>query len=116
MIAAIYARKSTEQHASTEDRSVARQIANARRFAASKGWTIADAHVYSDDGISGAEVKRLIGKQSLLDVIHSGRAPFSIVIVQHRDRWSRRDGIESQAELIAVARRKIEVWYYADGR
>ena len=56
MIAAIYARKSTEQTGADADaKSVARQIDNARAFAASKGWTVADAHIYADDAISGAE-------------------------------------------------------------
>jgi hypothetical protein len=56
MIAAIYARKSTEQHAADPDgKSVARQIENARAFAASRGWTVPEHHVYADDAVSGAE-------------------------------------------------------------
>jgi DNA invertase Pin-like site-specific DNA recombinase len=59
MIAAIYVRKSTEQNVSDEEKSVTRQIDQARAFAERKGWTVDDAHVYADDGISGAEfVKR----------------------------------------------------------
>jgi DNA invertase Pin-like site-specific DNA recombinase len=54
MIAAIYARKSTEQNGADADaKSVARQIENARTFAVSKGWTVADPHVYADDAVSG---------------------------------------------------------------
>jgi DNA invertase Pin-like site-specific DNA recombinase len=53
---AISARKSTDQSGvSDEQRSVARQIEHARAYAARKGWTVADEHVYVDDGISGAE-------------------------------------------------------------
>ena len=56
MIAAIYARKSTEQiGVADEQKSVARQIEHARAYAARKGWTVADEHVFVDDGISGAE-------------------------------------------------------------
>lgn len=56
MIAAIYARKSTDQSGmSDEQKSVTRQIDQARAYAARKGWTVLDAHVYSDDGVSGAE-------------------------------------------------------------
>jgi DNA invertase Pin-like site-specific DNA recombinase len=56
MLAAIYARKSTEQTGvSDEARSVARQIDLAKAYAARKGWIVADDHVYVDDGISGAE-------------------------------------------------------------
>ena len=56
MIAAIYARKNTEQTGVNEDQnSVTRQIEQARAYAEKKGWTVAEEHIYSDDGISGAE-------------------------------------------------------------
>ena len=60
MIAAIYARKSNEQYGLTdEEKSVTRQIEHARAYAVKKGWIVADEHIYSDDGVSGAEfVKR----------------------------------------------------------
>ena len=55
MITAIYARKSTEQNGvADEAKSVTRQIEHARAYAERKGWTVADEHVYSDDGVSGA--------------------------------------------------------------
>jgi DNA invertase Pin-like site-specific DNA recombinase len=45
MIAAIYARKSTEQTGvADEQKSVTRQIDHARAYATSKGWTIAEEH------------------------------------------------------------------------
>ena len=56
MIAAIYARKSTDQTVADEAKSVTRQIESARAYAAKQGWTVAEEHVYSDDGISGAEL------------------------------------------------------------
>lgn len=56
MIAAIYCRKSTEQHGVSDDqKSIARQIEHARDYAQRKGWHVANEHVYTDDGISGAE-------------------------------------------------------------
>ena len=56
MIAAVYARKSNDQAgAGDKSESVERQLAHARSYAIRKGWTVADAHVYCDDGISGAE-------------------------------------------------------------
>jgi hypothetical protein len=78
MIAAVYARKSTEQTGADADaKSVARQIENARAFAAAKRWAVADAHVYADDAISGAETKRLVNRQRLLDVLAgTGTPPF----------------------------------------
>jgi hypothetical protein len=45
MIAAVYARKSTDQSGiSDEQKSVARQIDHARQYALKKGWTVADEH------------------------------------------------------------------------
>ena len=45
MIAAIYARKSTDQNVSDEEKSITRQVAHSRAYAVKKGWTVADAHV-----------------------------------------------------------------------
>ncbi len=56
MVAAIYARKSTEQTCvSDQEKSVTRQVNHATAYAAGKGWTVDTDHIYSDDGISGAE-------------------------------------------------------------
>ena len=65
MIVAIYARKSTDQNVSDEEKSVTRQIQHARAYAAKKGWTVADAHVYSDDGISGVHTEGGRGRRVL---------------------------------------------------
>jgi DNA invertase Pin-like site-specific DNA recombinase len=114
--AAIYARKSTEQNGADADaKSVARQIESARAFAATKGWTVADAHVYSDDAVSGAEVRRLVQRQRLLDAIHSG-PPFRALVVRDASRLSRRDGDEAFGELKEIARRGVEIWFYQDGQ
>ncbi len=68
MVAAVYARKSTSQAGrDDQDKSVARQIDNARAFAAGKGWTV-DAHVYSDHAVSGAEIGKLRAKQRMLEL------------------------------------------------
>jgi DNA invertase Pin-like site-specific DNA recombinase len=49
MIAAIYARKSTEQHVADEAKSVTRQVENARAYAARLGWTVLPEHICIDD-------------------------------------------------------------------
>lgn len=55
MIAAIYARKSTEQLGVADDqKSVARQIEHACSYATRKGWTVDESFIFADDGISGA--------------------------------------------------------------
>jgi site-specific DNA recombinase len=116
--AAIYARKSTDQSDTADDqRSVARQIANARAFAQARGWTVDERHVYVDDGVSGAaSLTRLRAKARLLDVIkNSKRPPFQVLVVQAPDRLSRRDGDEAVAEMKAIAQAGVEIWFYADG-
>ena len=62
MIAAIYARKSTEQNASPTRRSPspARSSAPAPT-PPRKGWTVAEEHIYVDDGISRRRVREAPG-------------------------------------------------------
>ncbi len=115
-VTAIYARKSTEQHgADAEAKSVARQIESARAFAVSKGWTVDETHVYGDDAVSGADVRRLVNRQRLLDAIQAG-PPFQAVIMRDASRFSRRDGDEAFGELKAIARAGVDVWFYQEGQ
>jgi DNA invertase Pin-like site-specific DNA recombinase len=114
MIAAIYARKSTEQTGVADDaKSVARQIENARAFAVEKGWRVGD--VYSDDAISGAEVDKLKDRQRLLRAIEGG-PPFKVLIMREGSRFSRRDGDEAFGELKRIAQAGVEIWFYLDRR
>src|SRR5262245_52130452 len=97
--AAIYCRKSTAQAGADADaKSVARQEENARAFAAQKGWVVDDAHVYADDAVSGADIKRLVQRQRLINTIRAD-APFDVLIMRDSSRFSRRDGDEAVAEL-----------------
>jgi DNA invertase Pin-like site-specific DNA recombinase len=51
MIAAIFARKSTDQNGvADEAKSVTRQIDRARQCAESKGWLLDDRFIFVDDG------------------------------------------------------------------
>ena len=112
MLAAIYARKSTEQNGADADaKSVARQIEAARAFAAERGWTVADAHVFSDDAVSGAETRKLVDRQRLLDTIRS-EPPFQALIMRDTSRFSRRDGDEAVGELKRIVRAGVDVWFY----
>jgi DNA invertase Pin-like site-specific DNA recombinase len=65
MIAAIYARKSTDQNLPDAEKSVTRQVEHATAYAARKGGMVDPAHVYQDDGISGAEFERRAGLTAL---------------------------------------------------
>ncbi len=56
MKAAIYARKSTDDNSkSKENKSVIHQQDEARKYAAAHGWPVDAEHIYTDDGIRGAE-------------------------------------------------------------
>ena len=73
-LAAVYARKSTEQNVADEDKSVTRQIELARTCAAQHGFEVPQEHVYVDDAISGAEFDRRPGLMRLLNGIRPRRA------------------------------------------
>lgn len=89
MIAAVYARKSTEQNGvGDEAKSVARQIEHAKAYAARKGWDADDAYVYSDDGISGAEFKKRPGLLRLLNGL-APRASFQVLVMSEESRLGR---------------------------
>ncbi len=61
MIAAIYARKSTDQNLPDAEKSVTRQVEHATAYATRKGWAVDPAQIYVDDGISGAEFAKRPG-------------------------------------------------------
>ena len=89
MTAAIYARKSTDQNSvADEAKSVTRQLAHARAYAESKGWTVADAHVYVDGGISGAEFSKRPGFLRLMNALKP-RPPFHVLIMSEESRLDR---------------------------
>ena len=88
MIAAIYARKSTDQHVADEEKSVTRQVERARAYATRKGWTVDDAHVYTDDGISGAEFLKRPRLLALMNALKP-RPAFDVLIVMDQSRLGR---------------------------
>ena len=98
MIAAIYARKSTEQNGvADEARSVARQIENARAYATRKGWTVDDGFVFVDDGISGAEFAKRPGFLLLMNALKP-RPPFQVLVMSEESRLGR-EAIETAYAL-----------------
>src|SRR5262249_34469499 len=88
MIAAIYARKSTEQNGIADDqKSVARQVDDAREYAARKGWTVADEHIYVDDAVSGATFDR--PELTRLLATLQPCPPFNALVIADLDRIGR---------------------------
>jgi hypothetical protein len=98
--AAIYARKSTVQNVSDEEKSITRQVEPARAYAARKGWTVADEHVFSDDGVSGGE---FIKRPGLVRLISRLTPPGAVRRAHHGRRVAARprghpDGLGAQAD------------------
>ncbi len=89
MIAAIYARKSTEQNGVADDaKSVTRQIEHARAYAERKGWRVSEEHIYVDDGISGAEFVKRPGLLRLMNALEP-RPRFQVLIMSEESRLGR---------------------------
>ncbi len=115
MIAAIYARKSTEQSGvADEHKSVARQVDHARGYAARKGWTVVDDHIYVDDGISGAEFERRKVFMRLMSVLKR-RAPFDVLIVSELSRLGR-EQLETGYAVKQLAQAGVRIVAYLDDR
>jgi site-specific DNA recombinase len=113
MIAAIYARKSTDQHVADEQKSVVRQVENARAFAVSKGWRVDESHVYVDDGISGAEFEKRPGLQRLLGAL-TPHAPFTVLIVSEQKSIGR-EMSETAYVIKQLAEAGVEIFEYVHG-
>ncbi len=89
MLTAIYARKSTEQNGvNDEEKSVTRQVDHAKAYATKKGWTVAEEHVYVDDGISGAEFHKRPGFLRLMNALKPKPA-FQALIMSEEARLGR---------------------------
>src|SRR5688500_10414969 len=115
MIAAIYARKSTEQNGiADEAKSVTRQIEHARAYAARKGWTVADDHIYSDDGISGAEFTKRPGFMRMMAALKP-RPSFSAVIMSEESRLGR-EMVDTMVALKALVIAGVRVFYYLEDK
>jgi DNA invertase Pin-like site-specific DNA recombinase len=111
--AAVYARKSTEQGGSPEARSVARQVAGARAWVAGRGWTLDDAHVYEDDGVSGA---LFLGRPEFQRMLRAAEAgAFQALVLYDLDRFGR-DGRRTMEALHALADAGVTVWDYSTGQ
>jgi DNA invertase Pin-like site-specific DNA recombinase len=110
MIAAVYARKSTDQNLPDAEKSVARQIAHATAYAARKGWTVDPAHVYQDDGISGAEFLKRPGYLALMNALRP-RPPFQVLVTMEQSRLGRSlDEVPYALKRITDA--GVRVWCY----
>lgn len=114
MIAAIYARKSTAQDDVAEDaKSVTRQVDGAKSFIAAKGWTLDDAHVYTDDGVSGALFANREQFQRLMR--DAAAHAFEAVVFYDLDRFGR-NARQTMLALNTLTDLGVTIWDYSTGQ
>jgi DNA invertase Pin-like site-specific DNA recombinase len=115
MIAAIYARKSTDQSGiADEQKSVVRQIEHAREYATRKGWRVDEHNVYVDDGISGAEFSSRPGYMRLLNALKP-RPSFDILIVSELSRLGR-EQLELGYGVKQLSQADVRIFSYLEDR
>jgi site-specific DNA recombinase len=112
MISAIYARKSTEQTGvNEEEKSVTRQIEHAKAYAKKKGWAVSEEHIYSDDGISGAEFgERRPSFFRLMNALKP-KPPFQVLIMSEESRLGR-EQIQTAYALQKITEAGVRVFLY----
>jgi site-specific DNA recombinase len=135
MIAAIYARKSTEQNGREDKaKSVPGQVDGARHFINMRGWTLDDTeigtkqakgpdgkpvdrpvlrHIYEDDGVSGALFADRAEFQRMMRDASAGA--FEAVVFYDLDRFGR-NAEKTMAALYELADLGVEVWDYSTGQ
>ena len=114
-VAAIYARKSTEQVGVTdEQRSVTRQIDHARAYALAHGWIVLEAYIFVDDGVSGAEFRKRPGLTRLLNALRP-RPPFQVLVMSEESRLGR-EQIETAYVIKQILDAGVRLFYYLDDR
>ena len=115
MIAAIYVRKSTEQGGVADaEKSVTRQIDHARDYAGRKGWTVANEHIYGDDGISGAEFANRPGFLRLMNALKP-TPPFQVLVMSEESRLGR-EAIETAYALKQLVQAGVRIFFYLEDR
>jgi site-specific DNA recombinase len=111
--AAVYARKSTDQHIAGEAKSVTRQIELAMACAKTQGFDVAPEHIYVDDATSGAEFERRPGLIRLLNASHP-QAPFAALFLADKDRLGR-EQFETNHILKQLSLAGVRIFEYQNG-
>lgn len=107
--AAIYVRMSTEK----QNYSLQHQRVVIDDYALRHGLSI--ERTYADSGKSGLRIEGRAGLQSLLDIVSSGDADFSTILVYDVSRWGRFQDADESAYYEFICRRAgINVVYCAE--
>jgi site-specific DNA recombinase len=107
---AIYARKSNDDLNVDQDRSVERQVASARSYAAQKGWRVLEEHIDVDDGVSGEDFQTRAGFLRLRRSL-TPRAPFDRLVAADGDRLGRGQ-IDFPPFIRDVCEAGVRTFYY----
>lgn len=107
MKAAIYARKSNDDDRAEDNKSITRQVERARAYAEANEWTVDEAHIYVDDGISGAEYKDRPGLLRLL----SSLTEFDVIVVSEISRLGR-DMVRNAVVIDDIRAAGVRIFYY----
>jgi|SRR5215471_17098157 len=108
MIAAIYARKSSDDSdRNAEARSTARQVESGTAYARTKGWTVDPRFIFVDENTSGAEWKHRPGFNALLAALDP-RPPFGVVIVSELSRIGR-DTVRTPAAVMRIEEAGVDI-------
>ncbi len=111
IVAALYARKSNEQTGvSDKEKSITRQIEHGKAYALGKGWRVAVEHIYSDDGISGAELVNRPGFTRRMNGLNP-KPPFQVLIMSEESRLGR-EQIQTAYALQQLMDAGVRVWFY----
>src|SRR5690242_6951492 len=113
MVAAIYARKSTDQSGvADEQKSVARQVEHARAYATAKGWTVDELCIFVDDGVSGAEFANRPGFLRLMNALKP-KPRFQVLVMSEESRLGR-EAIETAYALKQLITGGVRVFFYLE--
>jgi DNA invertase Pin-like site-specific DNA recombinase len=87
---------------------------NMREPTSRKGWTVADGHVYIDDGISGAEFANRPGFLRLMNALKP-RPAFQVLVMSEESRLGR-EQIEVSYALKQIIMAGVRVFFYLEDR
>ena len=79
-----------------------------------KGWTVDDAHVYVDDGITGAEFANRPGFLRLMNALKP-RPAFQVLVMSEESRLGR-EAIEVSYALKQIVSAGVRVFFYLENR
>jgi DNA invertase Pin-like site-specific DNA recombinase len=106
MNAAIYARRSTDEH---QAESLEVQTTNARHCVESKGWKLLPEHIYLEDAVSRAEFRK---RPALLALLNAARDRAFDVVVTRSDCRLGGDTFRSGIVLQDLLDTGVRLFYY----